>query len=54
MVDLYHFQRVDQLVTMDQIGKKSAEGIWWEAIADSKTRGLDRVLFWPRYSPNWI
>ena len=43
MVDLYHLT-VDQLVTMDRMGKKSAENLV-KAIADSKSRGLDRVLF---------
>lgn len=43
VVDLYHLT-VDQLVTMDRMGKKSAENLV-KAIADSKTRGLDRVLY---------
>lgn len=43
VVDLYHLT-VDQLVTMDRMGKKSAENLV-KAIADSKSRGLDRVLF---------
>ena len=43
VVDLYHLT-VEQLVTMDRMGKKSAENLV-KAIADSKTRGLDRVLY---------
>lgn len=43
VVDLYHLT-VDDLVIMERMGKKSAENLV-KAIADSKTRGLDRVLF---------
>ncbi|WP_277301995.1 NAD-dependent DNA ligase LigA [Veillonella caviae] len=43
VVDLYHLT-VDDLVIMDRMGKKSAENLV-KAIADSKTRGLDRILF---------
>jgi len=43
VVDLYHLT-VDDLVIMDRMGKKSAENLV-KAIADSKTRGLDRVLY---------
>ena len=43
VVDLYHLT-VDQLVTMDRMGKKSAENLV-KAIDDSKSRGLDRVLY---------
>ncbi|WP_251423045.1 NAD-dependent DNA ligase LigA [Veillonella agrestimuris] len=43
VVDLYSLT-VDQLVTMDRMGKKSAENLV-KAIDDSKSRGLDRVLF---------
>ena len=43
VVDLYHLT-VDQLVTMDRMGKKSAENLV-KAITDSKSRGLDRVLY---------
>ncbi|MBS6333195.1 MAG: NAD-dependent DNA ligase LigA [Veillonella sp.] len=43
VVDLYHLT-VEQLVTMDRMGKKSAENLV-KAIADSKSRGLDRVLY---------
>ena len=43
VVDLYHLT-VDQLVTMDRMGKKSAENLV-KAIGDSKSRGLDRVLY---------
>jgi len=43
VVDLYHLT-VDQLVTMDRMGKKSAENLV-KAINDSKSRGLDRVLY---------
>ena len=35
---------VDQIVTMDRMGKKSAENLV-KAINDSKSRGLDRVLY---------
>lgn len=43
VVDLYHLT-VDQLVTMERMGTKSAENLV-KAIADSKNRGLDRVLY---------
>ena len=43
VVDLYHLT-VDQLVTMERMGKKSAENLV-KAIDDSKSRGLDRVLY---------
>ncbi|MDY6224922.1 helix-hairpin-helix domain-containing protein, partial [Veillonella caviae] len=43
VVDLYHLT-VDDLVIMERMGKKSAENLV-KAIADSKTRGLDRVLY---------
>lgn len=43
VVDLYHLT-VNDLVIMERMGKKSAENLV-KAIADSKTRGLDRVLF---------
>ena len=43
VVDLYHLT-VEQLVTMDRMGKKSAENLV-KAIGDSKSRGLDRVLY---------
>lgn len=43
VVDLYHLT-VDDLVIMERMGQKSAENLV-KAIADSKTRGLDRVLF---------
>lgn len=43
VVDLYHLT-VDDLVIMERMGKKSAENLV-KAIADSKTRRLDRVLF---------
>ncbi|MFR0671927.1 MAG: hypothetical protein ACLSH7_07455 [Veillonella parvula] len=44
VVDLYHLT-VEQLVTMDRNGcKKSAENLV-KAIADSKSHGLDRVLY---------
>lgn len=43
VVDLYHLT-VDDLVIMERMGKKSAENLV-KAIADSKIRGLDRVLF---------
>lgn len=43
VVDLYSLT-VDQLVTMERMGKKSAENLV-KAIDDSKSRGLDRVLF---------
>lgn len=43
VVDLYQLT-VDDLVIMERMGKKSAENLV-KAIADSKTRGLDRVLF---------
>ena len=43
VVELYHLT-VDDLVIMERMGKKSAENLV-KAIADSKTRGLDRVLY---------
>lgn len=43
IVDLYHLTE-EQLVTMDRMGKKSAKNLV-NAIQDSKSRGLDRVLF---------
>ena len=43
VVDLYHLT-VDQIVTMDRMGKKSARNLV-KAINDSKSRGLDRVLY---------
>lgn len=43
VVDLYHLT-VDDLIIMERMGKKSAENLV-KAIADSKTRGLDRVLY---------
>ena len=41
---IYIYLTVDQLVTMDRMGKKSAENLV-KAIGDSKSRGLDRVLY---------
>lgn len=43
VVDLYHLNE-EKLVSMDRMGKKSAQNLL-KAIEDSKTRGLDRVLF---------
>ncbi len=43
VVDLYHLT-VEQLITMDRMGQKSAENLV-KAIADSKDRGLGRLLF---------
>ena len=43
VVDLYHLT-TESIMVMDRMGKKSADNLV-KAIADSKTRGLDRVLF---------
>ena len=43
VVDLYHLT-TESIMSMDRMGKKSADNLV-KAIADSKTRGLDRVLF---------
>ena len=43
VVDLYHLT-TESIMAMDRMGKKSADNLV-KAIADSKTRGLDRVLF---------
>ncbi len=43
VVDLYHLT-VEQLITMDRMGQKSAENLV-KAIAASKDRGLGRLLF---------
>ena len=43
VVDLYHLT-TESIMGMDRMGKKSADNLV-KAIADSKTRGLDRVLF---------
>lgn len=43
VVDLYHLT-TESIMAMDRMGKKSAENLVI-AIANSKTRGLDRVLF---------
>lgn len=43
VVDLYHLT-TESIMGMDRMGKKSADNLV-KAIADSKSRGLDRVLF---------
>ncbi len=43
VVDLYHLT-TESIMSMDRMGKKSADNLV-KAIADSKSRGLDRVLF---------
>ena len=43
VVDLYHLT-TESIMAMDRMGKKSADNLV-KAIADSKSRGLDRVLF---------
>ncbi len=43
VVDLYHLT-TESIMGMDRMGKKSANNLV-KAIADSKSRGLDRVLF---------
>lgn len=43
VVDLYHLT-TESIMVMDRMGKKSADNLV-KAIDDSKTRGLDRVLF---------
>ncbi len=43
VVDLYHLS-VESLMTMDRMGKKSAENLV-AAITASKSRGLNRILF---------
>ena len=43
VVDLYHLT-TKSIMGMDRMGKKSADNLV-KAIADSKSRGLDRVLF---------
>lgn len=43
VVDLYHLT-TETIMSMDRMGKKSADNLV-KAISDSKSRGLDRVLF---------
>ena len=43
VVDLYHLT-TESIMAMDRMGKKSADNLV-KAISDSKSRGLDRVLF---------
>lgn len=43
VVDLYHLT-TESIMAMDRMGKKSADNLV-KAIVDSKSRGLDRVLF---------
>ncbi|WP_455239283.1 NAD-dependent DNA ligase LigA [Veillonella sp.] len=43
VVDLYHLT-TESIMAMERMGKKSADNLV-KAIADSKSRGLDRVLF---------
>ena len=43
VVDLYHLT-TESIMGMDRMGKKSADNLV-KAISDSKSRGLDRVLF---------
>ena len=52
MVDLYHLT-VDQLVTMDRMGKKSAENVV-KAIGDSKSRGFGPRIIWSWYSSKLV